>query len=169
MVVFSKTHGKVHLLAKGVRKTTSRKRGGIEVFSWIGFQVAKTRSLDLVTEVEVIDSFEAVRRDLKKVSLAYFFCEVVGRVTHEEEKNEAVFDLLIEHLKKLKHERKLRQLRMDFVTRLLEETGFWPRGKPLANPDGVLAEVTEREINSVRVGKRLLTSEPEVAEVKRGN
>ena len=154
--VFSKGHGRLSLLAKGVRRPASRKRGHIEVFNRIKFQAVKGRGLDMMTEAEIIDSFEMVRKDLKKVALAYYFMEVIGRTIHEEEKNVELYSLLQNYLEKLKEEKKLLSLRKDFVYQVLTILGFWPRGRELENPDAKLEEVTERQLNSARVGKKLV-------------
>ena len=154
--VFSKGHGRLSLLAKGVRRPSSRKRGHIEVFNRIKFQAVKGRGLDMMTEAEIIDSFEMVRKDLKKVALAYYFMEVIGRTIHEEEKNVELYSLLQNYLEKLKEEKKLLSLRKDFVYQVLTILGFWPRGRELENPDAKLEEVTERQLNSARVGKKLV-------------
>lgn len=154
--VFSKTHGRVSLLAKGVRKPSSRKRGHIEVFNRIKFQGQKGRGLDIMTEAEIIDSFEVVRKDLKKVALAYYFMEVIGRTIHEDEKNTELYNLLQGYLEKLKKEKRLSSLRKNFVYQVLTILGFWPRGRQLESPDAKLEEVTERQLVSARVGKKLM-------------
>ena len=154
--VYTKNHGRISLIAKGIRRPKSRKRGHLEIFSYIRFQAATGRGLDLMTEAEVIDDFKEIRKNLKKVSLAYYFCEVVGKITHEGETNERLFDLILENLEKLKSETELKKLRLDFILRLLILLGYWPTGKPLLDIDNKLEEVIERQINSVRVGKMML-------------
>ena len=155
--VYSKSHGRLSLLARGVRKTGSRKRGHIEVFNLIKFSAVHGRGLDILTEAEVSESYLAVRADLKRVALAYLFMEVVGRTTRENEKHEALFDLIKNYLNCLKTEQKLKSLRKSFVTEILTTLGFWPEGRELPNPDEKLQEVTERFLGSVRVGKQLVS------------
>ncbi len=155
LILFSKHHGRVSLLAKGVRRPASRKRGHLEIFNYLKFQAVKGKGLDLMTEAETIDNFEAIRKNLKKVSLAYYFMEVIGRITHEGESHQELFDFLLVYLDKLKAEIKLKKLRLDFIIELLIILGFWPKGKVLINPDGKLEEVIERRLNSVRVGKKM--------------
>jgi DNA repair protein RecO (recombination protein O) len=157
LVVLSKNYGKLSLLAKGVRRPQSRKRGCLEVFSLVKFQANKGKALDLVTEVEMINSFSALRKNLKRVSLAYFFCEVIGRVTKDNQKNDELFKLLLKSLNSLKKVTNLQALRKNFVRKTLVISGFWPENRRLDNPDQVLEEVVERKINSVRVGKRVLS------------
>ena len=155
LVVYSKKYGKLSLIAKGVRKLKSRKRGHIEVFSHVKFSAARGKSLDIVTEVETITAFKKARRDLKKVSVAYFFVETIGRLTREDEKNEELFILLLSYLAKLESSVKLRVLRERFIFDALVLVGFWPEGKPLESPDAVLESIVERKLNSFRVGKKL--------------
>ena len=115
LVVYSKYYGKLSLLAKGVRKPKSRKRGALEVFTHIKFAAARGKNLDIITEVEIIDAFDTVRNDLKKVSLAYYFMEVIDKITREQEKNETLFKLILTYLKKLQFTKSLKKLRADFI------------------------------------------------------
>lgn len=157
LVVYSKVFGRISLIAKGVRRPKSRKRGHIEVFSLINFQASAGRGLDIMTEAELIDGFKGVRSSLNKISLAYYLSEVVGRITHEGEPNKELFELILEYLNKLKKTNGLKALRLDFITRLLTLLGYWPEGLAMADPDKVLEETIERQIFSKRVGKRMVS------------
>lgn len=154
--VYTKKFGRIALIAKGTRRPKSRKRGHIEVFNYIKFQASIGHGIDLMTEAEVIDDFSEVRKSLKKISLAYYLSEVLGRTTHENEANEDLFDLVLSSLEKLKSTKSLRQLRLNFIYNLLVTLGFWPEGQILSDPDVKLEEVIERQIYSKRVGKRML-------------
>ena len=157
LVVYSKNYGKISFMAKGVRKPKSRKRGSLEVFSHIKFSAARGRNLDIIEEAEIIDSFQTIRKSLKKVAVAYYLMEVVGRVTREDEKNEKFFILILKYLQNLKTTKSLRKLREEFIFQTLVLLGFWPKGRRMDNPDKILENVVEREINSIRVGKKLLS------------
>lgn len=156
LVLFTKDFGKKSFIAKGVRKLTSRKRGGIEIFSQIKFSGVHSGSLDIITEVEVVDSYNAIRTQLNRVSVAYFFCEVIGRVTQDEQKHLEVFDILKKYFYKLETSRNLKKLRQDYIAEVLTAIGFWPKDKKMVNADAVLESVTERQMSSFRVGKRML-------------
>jgi DNA repair protein RecO (recombination protein O) len=156
LTVYSKHYGKLTLLAKGVRKPKSKKRGHIEVFSRIRFSASKTKGLDLITEAELMDSFAVIRKDLKKVAVAYFLCELVNRVMRDGERNEMVFFNMLENLDLMKNGTNLRNMRHDFIVQTLIILGFWPKGKKMDDPDRVLEEVIESKMNSRRVGQRLL-------------
>ncbi len=155
LVLYTKDHGKVSLLAKGARRLKSKKRGHIEVFNKIKFHAVSGRGIDIITEAEVADDFKKIRESLKKVSLAYYLMEVVGRITREGEDNDQVYRLLINFLGKLKSAKKLKELRLNFVAELLVTLGYWPKGKDLSAPDAKLEEIIEHQLFSERVGKRM--------------
>lgn len=154
--VFSRNHGRVSLIAKGVRRPSSRKRGHIEIFSQIKFHAEKGRGLGIMTEAEIIDSFGEIRKNLKKVAVAYYLMEVIGRTINEDERNTQLYEILLNYLNKLKNESRLLSLRKNFVYGVLTVLGFWPKGRELADPDAKLEEVTERQLASARVGKKLV-------------
>lgn len=154
--VYSEGKGKVSLIAKGVRKPGSKKRGHIEIFSRIRFQAVNGKGIGILTEVETIDDFKEVRKSIRKVSLAYYFMEVLGKAVHEEEQNSELYNLLIEVMDELKSAKKLRDLRLRFVTNLLKILGYWPNDKSLPFPDEKLEEVLEKEIYSKRVGGKMV-------------
>jgi DNA repair protein RecO (recombination protein O) len=154
--IFSKDKGRISLMAKGVRRPKSRKRGHIEIFSKINFQAVSGRGLDIMTEAEIVDDFKIIRGSLKKVSLAYYFMEVIGKITHEGEGNLGVYELLAESLEKLKTAKLLKKLRLEFLQDLVVILGYWPEGKMLSDPDRELEEIIERQIYSKRVGKRMV-------------
>lgn len=156
ITIFSQKYGKLTLIAKGVRKTKSKKRGHLEIFSQINFSATKTKGMDILTEVETINNYKKIRDNLKKVSLAYYFCEVVSKISREGEENNEIYKILEIVFEKLKTETKLKKLKTDFIYNLLVKLGYWPRGKKIIDADEVLENVLERGLNSVRVGKKLL-------------
>lgn len=94
LTIFTKERGKIKILAKGLRKTTSRRSGRLELFNEVKLQVLEGRKTNIGAEVEVIRSFSKFRTDLAKVSLVYQFAEVINLLTPEEAPRPEVFSLL---------------------------------------------------------------------------
>lgn len=156
LMVYSQHYGKVGLMAKGVRRPKSRKRGSLEVFSHIRFSAARGKNLDVLTEVEMIDSYEPIRNNLKRSVLAYYFIEVVGKTMREDEKNSEVYGILLHYLKQLEQSRNLRDLKNKFISKILVSLGFWPKGKKMVDHDRILTNIIERQLTSSRVGRKVL-------------
>ena len=128
----------------------------VEIFSLVKFQAISGHGMDLMTEADVADDYKEIRENLAKVSLSYYFCEVISKITHEGEVNIELYNLILKSLDGLKKGIGLKELRFDFVRNLLIMMGYWPKGHDIPNPDEVLEEVVERQIYSKRVGKIML-------------
>lgn len=157
---YTRLQGKVKVIAKGVRKLSSRKRGSLEIFNLVEFLAVKGKGIDLITEVETLKSFHEWRRNLKKIAVAYEFCEMVDRLTAEEAEQEEVFDLLVNYLDRLStvSEAQLGELMEGFGQELLVMLGFWPKQKPFPagfNAASFVEQIMERELKSKNLVKKL--------------
>jgi DNA repair protein RecO (recombination protein O) len=101
LTVFTPNYGKLELIAKGVRKTTSRKAGHLELFAHTSLLVAQARTWDIITEAVTVESFTALRSDLERISQAAYLCELVDCLTEAEDENQPLWDLLVAALTEL--------------------------------------------------------------------
>ncbi len=96
LTIYTPTHGKMRVIAKGVRKIQSRKSGHVELFTHTNLLLARGRNLDIVTQAETIEPFLALRADLQRTAYGFYFCELVDQFAEESVENPAVFDLLLD-------------------------------------------------------------------------
>ena len=66
LVLFTRERGKLAVVAKGVRRLSSRMAGHLELFTQSELQLAKGANLDVVTQAETRDPFRALREDLTR-------------------------------------------------------------------------------------------------------
>ena len=150
LTIYTKHYGKIRAIAKGIRKTTSRKAGSLELFNHCVLFLAKGRNLDIITETETINSFRSWRKSLTKVGFAYYFCELVDKLTPDGQPNRNVFELLKDYLERISIA-DLPVLSRSFEEHLLDELGF---GIPLeikSQPGSLknyIESITERQLNS---------------------
>lgn len=156
LILFTKHYGKIRVRAPGIRKTISRKSAHLELFNLSNLFLAAGKNLDIVTEAETVDSFQGIRKDLKKISLAYYFCELVDGLCAEREENQEVFDLIIEAFKKLEIAGD-DNLKDDFSCRLLWNLGFLAKEKRLEGFDleSFIENLLERKIKSQRLLRKI--------------
>jgi DNA repair protein RecO (recombination protein O) len=154
--IFSRDYGKMFLLAKGVRKPKSRKRGHIEIFSRVKYSYTKNDHFVMMNEAELIDSYDEIRTSLKKTSLAYYFIEVIAKILQEDERHDDMYEILLRYLNILKRYSRLKKLRFGFIYESLVTLGYWPSDRKIDDPDKVLESVLERQVNSKRVGEKML-------------
>jgi len=153
VTVFSKHYGKVSLLAKGIRRMTSRKRGNLEVFNQVTFFAVKGKGMDIVTETELVQSFSDWRKDLKKVAVAYELCEMVDKLTVEGSEQEEVYELLVNYLENLGNALDANQnfFISSFGINLIKLLGFWPKEKAIPvnfSVTSYVEELIEKELKS---------------------
>jgi DNA repair protein RecO (recombination protein O) len=126
VTVFSRDVGKIRAVAKGVRKTTSRSAGHLEPFTLSDVLFAAGRELDVISQVETLESFRSIRENLELTTHAYYLAEVVDLLTEERMENRAVFDVLLEALHALGEIRDSRLVLIVFHLQLLEALGYRP-------------------------------------------
>jgi DNA repair protein RecO (recombination protein O) len=98
LTVLTPYHGKLRLLAKGVRRPGSRMGGHLELFVHAKVQVARGRSLDLVNQAVTVDAHRAVREDIVKAAHAFHIAELVDGFLEENDNHPSVFQLLLDAL-----------------------------------------------------------------------
>ncbi len=97
--IFTREHGKVRAVAKGVRKSSSRFGSRLEPTAHLSLQLYSGRGdLDTVTQVETIDRFATLRNDLDQWTRACALLEAVDQSSPDREPNEALFEMLVRAL-----------------------------------------------------------------------
>ncbi|RME35359.1 MAG: DNA repair protein RecO [Thermoflexia bacterium] len=87
--------GKRVVIAKGVRKTASRKAGHLELFARVRVVVARSRSSwDVVSQAEALDLHASLRDDLFRATYARYVAELYDQFVAEEEGGTALYELL---------------------------------------------------------------------------
>lgn len=99
--------GKVELLARGVKKITSKNSANLEPFSFVEIDLAIGKEIDHLTKVQPIEYFTGIRKDLQKSLSAGFVVSLMDRVVHVGERDVAIFSLLLEWLEFLNHKSKI--------------------------------------------------------------
>lgn len=96
LVLLTQNHGKVRAVAKGVRKTSSRFGARLEPTSHVLLQLHEGRGeLQTVSQAELVETNEALRADLDRLSRAAVMLEAVEGVAQEGEANPQLYEMLV--------------------------------------------------------------------------
>jgi len=101
LTIYTPELGKLEVIGKGVRKPTSRKAGHLEPFTRVSLLLAESRSWDIVTQAEAIETFPNLRQSLDSIAAASYMVELVDRFAQEGDRNPGVYELLEESLRAL--------------------------------------------------------------------
>ncbi|MHB1296127.1 MAG: DNA repair protein RecO [Anaerolineae bacterium] len=118
--------GKLSVLAKGIRRPTSRKAGHLGLFDRARILVAKGRNLDIVTQAESLEQFEGLHKDLLRFTYACYAGELTDRLAEEEEGSRELYELLLETLRRFDTASDLALWARYFEMRLLSYSGYQP-------------------------------------------
>ncbi|HET7010637.1 MAG TPA: DNA repair protein RecO [Anaerolineales bacterium] len=124
--VFTPDRGKLRVVAKGVRRTRSRKAGHLEPLTRTSLLIARGRDLDIVTQAEAIETFPGLRSNLLQVGHASYAVELVDRFTWEEGEGHSLYHLLVDTLSRLEGGRDPFAVLRFFELHLLETVGYRP-------------------------------------------
>jgi DNA repair protein RecO (recombination protein O) len=125
--VYTRALGKVHILAKGIRKIRSRKAGHLEPFTLTMMLLAKGRDFWIITQAETINAYISLRKDLDRLGHTAYIIELLERFSNEEEENQALYRLVVETLDRIDREPEPRMAIRYYELRLLDLLGYRPR------------------------------------------
>lgn len=118
--------GKIDVIAKGVLRSKSRMGGHLEPLTLVELVLAHGRSMDVVTQAQTIDAFQAIHTDLDRLSAGMYLLELADRITVEHAEAEGLHDLLHAALVRLARGDGQQVVQRTFELALLEATGFRP-------------------------------------------
>ena len=95
LTIFSPEHGKLDVIAKGIRKTSSRKSGHLELFAHVSLLLAQGRTWDVVSEVTTVESFRYLRTDLDAIGRVSYVCELLDAFSESDDENAPLWELVL--------------------------------------------------------------------------
>ncbi|MEW6074691.1 MAG: DNA repair protein RecO [Candidatus Omnitrophota bacterium] len=125
---FTLEFGKINGLLKGIRTEPQKFSSPVELFSLneIIFYRRQNSDIQLVSQCDLKHNFDAIRRDVTKVSLASVMMELLQAVMPAEEKNEEIFKLASASLQEMESCVRPEKIATIFKIKLLSLSGFKP-------------------------------------------
>jgi len=132
LVFFTREHGKVRAIAKGIRRgTKTRFAAGIDLLE-IGRIVFSSRgerreALATLTEWKQANSLPGLRQSLMRIQAAQYAAEVTAALTEDWDPHAELFDVLVDFLLRLCETAGVHELVVRYQLALLEAIGSLPR------------------------------------------
>jgi DNA repair protein RecO (recombination protein O) len=125
---YTRDFGKVTGILKGIRKEPSKFASILELFSnnEIIFYRKRNSSIHLVSQCDIKNNFNSVRKDIIKTGIGNVMVELIGAVMACEEKNEEIFDLTLACLNELEVTSHPNKVITIFKIKMLALSGFKP-------------------------------------------
>lgn len=126
LTVVTPFKGKITVLAKGVRRITSRRGGNVELLNKLKFQMFTGSGLPILTEAESLQTYPKIKADLMLSSYASHVAELANRLLPENQSNPGTYLLLNTILDLLEANPRQIFIRA-FEIKLLINLGFWSK------------------------------------------
>ncbi|MEI6221321.1 MAG: DNA repair protein RecO [bacterium] len=98
LTLLSPEKGKFTAIAKGTRSLTSKLALGIELFCHSKGTFAEGKSMDVLTQVALVEYFAPLRQDFETISRALYLLELCATVAQEDHDQGDLFSLLLQTL-----------------------------------------------------------------------
>ena len=140
--LYTQNHGKIKVIAKGIRKPKSKLAGALQTFSYIQivFYKKQTTEIYLLSQSEILNSYQSLTRDLNRYIYASAAMELLDRLISGEESHPEIFELSLKTLTFMEScpQRSLEKSFWAFALRLADLLGYKPKlnhcvvcGKPV--------------------------------------
>lgn len=126
--LFSPIFGKLKAKARGVRRSSSKLGGHLQLLNLVDFHLVEGKICPVITSAETIANYPSLRHDFAKASLALYLAEIVDKAIPLEHPQPMLFSLLNQALYLLDRDLApdLISLRYAFTVQLFQQVGLWP-------------------------------------------
>ena len=121
--------GLIRAIARGARKPRSKLGGNVDFLRHISLSINRGRSIDSISQADVLSTFNSIRSDLTKTSAALYLSELTEKFSVEGPGNPDNYNLLLKALKILDIEKNNYNLPRWFEVQLLRMNGLMPEIK----------------------------------------
>ena len=117
LTLYSREFGKISCIAKGARSAKNKFGSSMEplTHSLVVLYKKEHRDLHLISQCDALKTFKNIGKDLERLTIGLAIAEFLYRIAHNEEKNELLFDLIIESLTALDAEPKTPMIHLHAV------------------------------------------------------
>ncbi|MDO8638845.1 MAG: DNA repair protein RecO [Candidatus Daviesbacteria bacterium] len=116
--------GKIKIIAKGVRRITSRRGGNVELLNKVKLHIYQSRGMPILTEAESISTYPTIKNDLILSSYGSHIMELAEKLLPEEQGNPTAYQLIASILGLLETNPRQIFIRA-FEVKLLSVLGYW--------------------------------------------
>ena len=123
---YTNTIGKVNAVARSARKPGSKFGGSLDLLNHVRVSLARGRSLDHVSESDVINSHREIKKNLDRMAQAIYVMELVDIFGEDRSANRDLFESTVSILNEYDTGIHLDFETLKFEMKLLKSTGFVP-------------------------------------------
>ena len=105
VVMFSKTKGLLHAVAKGAKSPKSKLGARVQMFVANDIMLYEGKNLDTIAQAQSLNTFYKIRSNLDKMSYSMYVTEIVNnfcsKTQNQNENHEEIYNLIFKTLEKI--------------------------------------------------------------------
>jgi DNA repair protein RecO (recombination protein O) len=128
VTLFTSLQGRIKVIAHGAAREKSRFRGKLETLNLLECLIAyrKSRSLQVLTDVLLINDFRHIKSDYSKMAFGFAILEILDNVFQEVEIDDVFFQFILTIMNNLEKTKKQKLIWWYFLLKLASYLGFKP-------------------------------------------
>lgn len=125
--LFSREHGKISAIAKGVRRPGSKLSSHLDYLHLSQLQLATGKNLHIITQASILNNFSLLLKDINKLPWVYYLTEMLEKsISGQEESTKRIFDFFLKSLHYLEMAKHMDTMACSFQLQLLKILGYAP-------------------------------------------
>ena len=159
LTIFSKNIGKLRVIAKGIRKISSRRGPHVDLFNEVTMMLHRGKSMDIVTEATTIKTYRTGLSSWIRMRAAYLVVEILDKLIPERVEYEDIYRKLHETLEAIETtpEESLDGILRSFCNDVLLMLGFLSVDKQLLTLPSAIAYIERIAERKIKTAKFFLT------------
>lgn len=150
ITLLTEGQGKIVVRAKGVRKISSKRKSHLELFNTVRAHIHERDHVSVLGQTVLLLDRSFIKRDLKRLRIAYHLTELVGRLVGDHQPVREVYTLLNRALSSIASHSWDEEDRwtLAFESKLLKLLGFGVPSEDLEDIHEYIEELTDRRLRS---------------------
>ena len=125
--ILSRRHGFIDTVAKGVRRSTSKKSSHLDNLNLVKFQTSRGKDPQYLSQIESINIYKNIKADLRKIRTCFYLSEIINLTLPHNQPDAELFTRFKQFLDDLNGQLgDDRDLAVEFQKFLINQLGFSP-------------------------------------------
>lgn len=161
LTIYTRGYGKMIVRAISARKKESKLNGLLQSFTHGQFLLAKSKTIDIITDLSAINNYHYLHNNLESLGYAFYFSELIDKLIVGQERDENLWRLVARAFEVLNQKRNdLPKIKIAFEDKLLEFLGhpslkLWMASHPKPSQRGKILPAQRLNYLQSLAGERI--------------
>ncbi len=144
--LFSQAEGKITVIAKGVKKLTSRRAPHLETFNLIEVELHQSGERLYLEGTALLSGFSELKKNQEKLAALYQYFFILERLLPENQKEDIIYNLTKSFLIQLYKSTSEYNILEQYLNRLLRGLGYTKADHDMAELEGIISDLINEKL-----------------------